>query len=94
MRKEVRCRVLITFSWVLALTIPALAQTKTISGIISDQNGVPLLKAETVLVTLNVTESKLNEVVVVGYGTRSEAMFLGRPWQDELFYFDDILLVK
>ncbi|HEX6427028.1 MAG TPA: SusC/RagA family TonB-linked outer membrane protein, partial [Niastella sp.] len=116
MRKKVLCRVLITFLWVLALTIPAFAQTKTISGIISDQTGVPLLKAtikvkggkvstvsdangqfklvvpegatelevsyvgmkpvtvsinnkETVLVTLNVTDSKLNEVVVIGYGT-------------------------
>ena len=116
MREKVLCRVLITFLWVLVLTIPAFAQTKTISGIISDQTGVLLLKAtikvkgekistvsdangqfklvvperatelevsyvgmkpttvsiagkETVLVTLNVTESKLNEVVVIGYGT-------------------------
>lgn len=116
MRKKVLCRVLITFLWVLALTIPAFAQTKTISGIISDQNGIPLEKAtikskggkastvsdangqfkldvregttalevsyvgmkpttvsiegkQTVVVTLNVTDSKLNEVVVIGYGT-------------------------
>lgn len=116
MRKKVLCRVLITFLWVLALTIPAFAQTKTISGIISDQNGMPLEKAtikvkggktsaisdvngsfkiaipegatklevsyvgmkpttvsiegkQTVVVTLNVTDSKLNEVVVIGYGT-------------------------
>ena len=116
MRKKVLCRVLITFLWVLALTIPAFAQTKTISGIVSDQNGIPLVKAsikskggkasavsdvngqfkmvvpegttalevtyvgmkpvnvsiegkQTVLVTLNVTESKLDEVVVIGYGT-------------------------
>jgi TonB-linked SusC/RagA family outer membrane protein len=116
MRKKVLCRVLIAFLWVLALTTPAFAQTKTISGIISDQNGVPLVKAtikskegkastvsdvngqfklavpekttelevsyvgmkpttvsiegkQTVLVTLNVTDSRLNEVVVIGYGT-------------------------
>jgi TonB-linked SusC/RagA family outer membrane protein len=116
MRKKVRCRVLITLLWALALTSPALAQTKTISGIISDQNGAPLEKAtikakgaknstvsdangafklavpegaklvevsyvgmkpievsiegkQSVLVTLNVTDSKLNEVVVIGYGT-------------------------
>ncbi|OQP43071.1 SusC/RagA family TonB-linked outer membrane protein [Niastella yeongjuensis] len=116
MRKKVLCRVLIGLLWVLAQTAPAFAQTKTISGIISDQNGVPLEKAtikakggqryatsdangqfrlaipqntsvleisyvgmkpmdvsiegkQSVLVTLNVTESKLNEVVVIGYGT-------------------------
>ncbi|OQP63252.1 SusC/RagA family TonB-linked outer membrane protein [Niastella vici] len=116
MRKKVLCRVLMVFLWVLALTVPALAQTKTISGIISDQNGIPLEKAtikvkggkasatsdangsfklavpdgattlevsyvgmkpvtvsiegkQSVLVTLNVTDSKLNEVVVIGYGT-------------------------
>jgi TonB-linked SusC/RagA family outer membrane protein len=116
MRKKVLCRVLMLFVWVLAQTSPVFAQTKTISGIISDQNGVPLEKAtikakgekaqavsdangrfrlavperanaievsyvgmkpvtvaidgkETVLVTLNVAESKLNEVVVIGYGT-------------------------
>jgi TonB-linked SusC/RagA family outer membrane protein len=116
MRKKVLCRVLLLFAWVLALNLSAYAQTKTISGIVSDQNGVPLEKAsikvkggktsavsdpsgqfrlvvpqsatalevsyvgmkpvtisiegkETVLVTLNVTDSKLNEVVVIGYGT-------------------------
>lgn len=116
MRKKVLCRVLILFVWVLAQTSPVFAQTKTISGIISDQNGVPLEKAtikakgekaqavsdlngrfrlavpqeansievsyvgmkpvtvsidgkETILVTLNVADSKLNEVVVIGYGT-------------------------
>jgi len=115
MRKKVLCRVLILFVWVLAQTSPVFAQTKTISGIISDQNGVPLEKAtikakgekaqavsdlngrfrlvvpqganaievsyvgmkpvtvsidakETILVTLNVADSKLNEVVVIGYG--------------------------
>ncbi|WP_205512909.1 SusC/RagA family TonB-linked outer membrane protein [Longitalea arenae] len=116
MRKKVLCRVLIGVLWVLAQTAPALAQTKTISGIISDQNGIPLEKAtikvkgaktsvvsdangqfrlavpdgttalevsyvgmkpmsvsiegkQSVIVTLNVTDSKLNEVVVIGYGT-------------------------
>jgi TonB-linked SusC/RagA family outer membrane protein len=116
MRKNVLCRVLIGFLWVLVQTAPAFAQTKTISGIISDQNGVPLEKAtikakggksyatsdangqfrlaipasttllevsyvgmkpvaisiegkQSVLVTLNVIDSKLNEVVVIGYGT-------------------------
>jgi TonB-dependent starch-binding outer membrane protein SusC len=116
MRKKVLCRVLMLFAWVLAQTSPAFAQTKTISGIISDQNGVPLPSAtikskggkaqavsdlngrfrlavaegatavevsfvgmkpvtvsidgkETVLVTLNVADSKLNEVVVIGYGS-------------------------
>jgi TonB-linked SusC/RagA family outer membrane protein len=116
MRKKVLCRVLITVLWALALTSPAHAQTKTISGIISDQNGAPLEKAtikakgaknsttsdvngsfritipqgtkllevsyvgmkpvqvsvegkQSVLVTLNVTDSRLNEVVVIGYGT-------------------------
>src|SRR5687768_2534898 len=116
MRKKVLCRVLIVFLWALAQTSPVFAQTKTISGIVSDQNGTPLEKAsikvkggkasavtdlygqfrmvvpqnakslevsyvgmkpltvsidgkETVLVTLNVTDSKLNEVVVIGYGT-------------------------
>jgi TonB-linked SusC/RagA family outer membrane protein len=116
MRKKVLCRVLMLFVWVLAQTSPVFAQTKTISGIISDQNGVPLEKAtikvkgqkaqavsdvngqfkltvpqasnaievsyvgmkpvtvsidgkETVLVSLNVADSKLNEVVVIGYGT-------------------------
>lgn len=116
MRKKVLCRVLLLFVWVLAQTSPVFAQTKTISGIISDQNGVPLEKAtikakgekaqaisdangrfklaiperanaievsyvgmkpvtvsidgkETILVTLNIADSKLNEVVVIGYGT-------------------------
>lgn len=116
MRKKVLCRVLILFVWVLAQTSPVFAQTKTISGIISDQNGIPLPGAtiktkggkaqavsdlngrfklavpegatsievsyvgmkpvtvsidgkETVLVTLNMADSKLNEVVVIGYGT-------------------------
>lgn len=116
MRKKVLCRVLMLFVWVLAQTSSVYAQTKTVSGIISDQNGVPLEKAtikakgvkaqaisdangrfrlavpeqanaievsyvgmkpvtvsidgkETVLVTLNVADSKLNEVVVIGYGT-------------------------
>ena len=116
MRKKVLCRVLIGLLWGLAQTAPAFAQTKTISGIISDQNGVPLEKAsikakggqryvtsdangqfrlavpqntlvlevsyvgmkplevsiegkQSILVTLHVTESKLNEVVVIGYGT-------------------------
>ncbi|HUP11669.1 MAG TPA: SusC/RagA family TonB-linked outer membrane protein, partial [Niastella sp.] len=116
MRKKVRCRVLMLFVWVLAQTSSVFAQTKTVSGIISDQNGAPLEKAtirakgvkaqavtdangrfkltipeaanvievsyvgmkpvsvsidakETVLVTLNVADSKLNEVVVIGYGT-------------------------
>lgn len=116
MRKKVLCRVLITVLWALALTSPAHAQTKTITGIISDQNGAPLEKAtikakgaksfttsdvngsfkiaipegtkllevsyvgmkpvqvsiegkQSVLVTLNVTDSRLNEVVVIGYGT-------------------------
>lgn len=116
MRKKVLCRVLMLIVWVLAQTSSVFAQTKTVSGIISDQNGVPLEKAtikakgvkaqaisdangrfrlavpeqanaieisyvgmkpvtvsidgkETVLVTLNVADSKLNEVVVIGYGT-------------------------
>ncbi|MBO9202710.1 MULTISPECIES: SusC/RagA family TonB-linked outer membrane protein [Niastella] len=116
MRKKVFCRVLIIVLWVLAQTSPAHAQTKTISGIISDQNGLPLEKAtikakgakfqtvtdangsfkitipekatslevsyvgmkpvtvsvdgkQTILVTLNVADSRLNEVVVIGYGT-------------------------
>lgn len=116
MRKKVLCRVLIIFLWVLAQTSPVFAQTKTISGIVSDQNGAPLENAtikvkggkitavsdangsfklavpegtstlevsyvgmkpvtvsiegkQSVLVTLNVTDSKLNEVVVIGYGT-------------------------
>ena len=45
MRKKVLGRVLIGLLWVLAQTAPAFAQTKTISGIISDQNRVPLEKA-------------------------------------------------
>jgi hypothetical protein len=45
MRKKVRWQVLITILWALAQTAPAFAQTKTISGIISDQNGSPLEKA-------------------------------------------------
>src|SRR5689334_22941599 len=45
MRKKVLCRVLIGLLWVLAQTAPAFAQTKTISGIIFDQNGSPLEKA-------------------------------------------------
>ena len=116
MRKKVLCRVLIGLLWVLAQTAPAFAQTKTISGIISDQSGIPLEKAtirakggknyatsdangqfklnvpegttllevsyvgmkpvnvsvegkQSVLITLNVTDSKLDEVVVIGYGT-------------------------
>ena len=116
MRKKVLCRVLILFVWVLAQTSPVFAQTKTISGIISDENRLPLPGAsirtkggktqavsdlngrftlvvpqgansievsyvgmkpvtvsidgkETILVTLNVADSKLNEVVVIGYGT-------------------------
>jgi TonB-linked SusC/RagA family outer membrane protein len=116
MRKKVFCRILITFLWVLAITSPAFAQTRTITGIISDQNGIPLEKAsikersgkasavsdanghfklvvpekatmievtyvgmkpvdvviegkQSVLITLNVSDSKLNEVVVIGYGT-------------------------
>lgn len=116
MRKKVLCRVLMLVVWVLAQTSPVFAQTKTITGIVSDQNGIPLPSAtikvkggkaqtvsdlngqfrlvipqgttslevtyvgmkpvavsidgkETVLITLNVTDSKLNEVVVIGYGT-------------------------
>ncbi|THU40059.1 TonB-dependent receptor [Niastella caeni] len=116
MRKKVLCRVLIASLCVLALTAPALAQTKIITGIISDPLGAPLEKAtirvkgekasaisdanghfklvvpekatmievsyvglkpvdvviegkSSVLVTLNVADSKLNEVVVIGYGT-------------------------
>jgi TonB-dependent starch-binding outer membrane protein SusC len=57
MRKKVLCRVLITFLWVLALTIPTFAQTKTISGIISDQTGVPILKA-----TIKVKGEKISSV--------------------------------
>jgi hypothetical protein len=66
MRKKVLCRVLIALLWVLALTIPTFAQTKIISGILFAQTGVPLIKTETVLITLNVAESKLNQVVVIG----------------------------
>lgn len=57
MREKVLCRVLITFLWVLVLTIPAFAQTKTISGIISDQTGVLLLKA-----TIKVKGEKISTV--------------------------------
>jgi TonB-linked SusC/RagA family outer membrane protein len=114
MRKKVLCQVLTILLCVLALN--SFGQTKTISGVISDQNGLPLEKAtvkvkgekastvtdangrfklsvpdnanflvvtyvgmkpqeisidgrSTVLATLNVTENKLNEVVVIGYGT-------------------------
>jgi TonB-linked SusC/RagA family outer membrane protein len=115
MRKIVFCRVLLTAICILALTA-SYSQNKTITGVISDQNGVPLEKASvqvkgqkvtaitdvnghfelvvpanaravtvsyvgmkpqdisiegksTVLVTLNVTDNKLNEVVVIGYGS-------------------------
>jgi hypothetical protein len=45
MRKKVLGRVLIVILWALAENAPAFAQTKTISCIISDQNGAPLEKA-------------------------------------------------
>lgn len=116
MRKKVFPRILLALLCVSVLTSPSFAQTKTISGVISDQLGAPLEKAtvkvkgeristvtdangrfqlavpagakvllisyvgakeqevpiegkSTVLLTLNVAESKLNEVVVIGYGT-------------------------
>src|SRR5581483_7720811 len=115
MRKLVFLRVLLTFLCVPVLMHTSLAQTKTVSGIISDQHGLPLEKASikvkgekastvtdangrfqlqvspnaqtlvvtyvgmkqqefsiegksTVVITMNVLESKLNEVVVIGYG--------------------------
>jgi len=116
MRKKVFPRILLTLLWVSLLTYSSFAQTKTISGIVSDQAGLPLERAtvkvkgekvsgitdasgrfhisvssdaktliisyvgskeqevsiegkSTILVTLNVTETKMNEVVVIGYGT-------------------------
>ena len=119
MRKKVFSRILL---WLLLCVsaFSAFAQQKTITGIISDQNGIPLVNATikvkgekmttvsdangafrmtipanaktlvvsyvgmspqevsiegktNVLATLNVTDSRLNEVVVIGYGTAKRA---------------------
>jgi TonB-dependent starch-binding outer membrane protein SusC len=120
MRKKRPARACVMLFAFVLLSSVVLAQKKTITGIISDQNGTPLsnatirakgekttattdlngafkisvgdavkaltvsyvgMKAQeisiegktTILASMNVTESKLNEVVVIGYGTAKRA---------------------
>ena len=115
MRKKVFCRVLLAALCVLVLTV-SYAQNKTLTGVISDQNGLPLANATVqvkglknavvtdnegrfrleapanartlvvsyvgmkpqeieiggrsiITATLNITDTKMDEVVVIGYGT-------------------------
>ena len=57
MRKKVFPRILLTLLWVSLLTSSSFAQTKTITGIISDQAGLPLERA-----TVKVKGEKISSI--------------------------------